>query len=69
MGLRSRQADGRSGGPVRLSGGGAAGPADRLAVGVSALTKPDSFHAGSCDSEREDQRRLGAFDVQSGAGV
>ncbi|KAM7398375.1 hypothetical protein PAMA_006331 [Pampus argenteus] len=31
------------------------GTADRLAVGVSPLTRPDSFHAGSCDSEREDR--------------
>lgn len=39
------------------------GMADRLAVGVSPLTRPDSFHAGTCRSEREDRVRLGAFDV------
>lgn len=39
------------------------GTADRLAVGVSPLTRPDSFHAGSCHCEREDWVRLGAFDV------
>lgn len=39
------------------------GTADRLAVGVSPLTRPDSFHADSCHCEREDWVRLGAFDV------
>lgn len=39
------------------------GTADRLAVGVSPLTRPDSFHAGSCDSEREDWVRFRMFDV------
>lgn len=42
---------------------GTAGTADRLAVGVPPLTRPDSFHAGSCDSESEDRVRLKAFDV------
>lgn len=41
----------------------AVGTADRLAVGVFLLTRPDSFHAGSCDSEREDWVQFTAFDV------
>lgn len=49
--------------PVRQSGGRTVGTADRLAVGVSPLTRPDSFHAGSCDSEREDRVRFRLFDV------
>lgn len=39
------------------------GTADRLAVGVSPLTRPDSFHGGSCGSEREDGVRVRPFDV------
>lgn len=49
--------------PVRQSGGRTVGTADRLAVGVSPLTRPDSFHAGSCDGEREDRVRFRPFDV------
>ena len=47
----------------RQSGGQTVGTADRLAVGFSLLTRPDSFHAGSCDSEREDWVRFRLFDV------
>ena len=39
------------------------GTADKLAVGVSPLTRPDSFHADSCNGEREDRVRLRVFDV------
>ena len=31
---------------------------------VSPLTRPDSFHAGSCNSEREDRVRFRVFDVR-----
>lgn len=48
---------------MRQPGGRTVGTADRLAVGVSQLTRPDSFHAGSCDSEREDWVRFSLFDV------
>lgn len=48
---------------VRQPGGQFVRTADRLAVGVSQLTRPDSFHAGSCDSEREDWVRFRLFDV------
>ncbi len=48
---------------VRQRGGQTGGTADRLAVGVSPLTRPDSFHAGSCSSEREDRLRFRLFDV------
>lgn len=37
--------------------------ADRLAVGVSPLTRPDSFHGGSGDGERQDWVGFTAFDV------
>lgn len=39
------------------------GTADRPAVGVSPLTRPDSFRAGSCHSERADRLRFGVFDL------
>lgn len=71
---RSRQTDGRAEGRRCQTGSHAersdslavrtVGTADRLAVGVSPLTRPDSFHAGSCDGEREDRVRFGAFDVR-----
>lgn len=48
---------------VRQPGGQTVGTADRLAVGVSPLMRSDSFHAGSCDSEREDRVRFRLFDV------
>lgn len=49
---------------VRQPGGARVRPADRLAVGVSGLTRPDSFHAGSCDGEKGgDRARLGLFDA------
>lgn len=53
-----RQAD-----RARQPGGQFVRTADRLAVGVSPLTRPDSFHAGSCDREREDWVRFRLFDV------
>lgn len=61
-------ADGRTRGSGDVRRGAAqtgqtVGTADRLAVGVSPLTRPDSFHAGSCDSEREDRVGFRAFDV------
>ena len=46
------------------SDGQTVGTADRLAVGVSLLTRPDSFHASSSDREREDRVRFRAFDVR-----
>lgn len=49
---------------VRPADSQTVGPADRLAVGVSPLTRPDSFHAGSCGSEREDRTRSRPFDVR-----
>lgn len=33
-------------------------------MGVSPLTRPDSFNAGSCRSEREDRVTAEAFDVR-----
>lgn len=48
---------------MRQPGGQAVRTADRLAGDVSQLTRPDSFHAGSCDSEREDWVRFRLFDV------
>lgn len=45
---------------VRQPGGARGRPADRLAVGVSGLTRPDSFHAGSCDGERGRSGQIGA---------
>lgn len=48
---------------ARQPGGEFVRTADRLAVGVSRLTRPDSFHAGSCNSEREDWVRFRLFDV------
>lgn len=61
----SRVTDGQTGGEmlVRQPGGRTVGTADRLAVGVSLLTRPDSFHAGSCDSEREDRVTFRPFAV------
>lgn len=49
---------------MRQPGGRTVRTADRLAVVVSQLTRPDSFHAGSCDSEREDWVRFRLFDVR-----
>lgn len=48
---------------MRQPGGGFVRTADRLAVGVSQLTRPDSFHAGSRGSQRQDQVRFRLFDV------
>lgn len=49
---------------MRQPGGRTVTTADRLAVAVSQLTRPDSFHAGSCDSEREDWVRFRLFEVR-----